>query len=355
MKPILHLCLLMMLLFSAAAPSYAQRWKKPMQKAAKKAAQKEQSLSKKVLPAITENQIRAASKQAGKIWKLNQINAALDKKALAAWAVQQGIRPQSPAYQQEAKQLAFIRLHAEQIQATFKRDFIHVNSVNYTPFIKEKNKILLAANWTPGSQAQIIKLIKTLNAQNPQSKIIVASPFFPPTKQPYSSGQYSRFHRENGADPFFKELLHQPNLLFVTLNAQAGLPVKNQWESWMREVSPYYSQNIFGKTKDILVFIAPARFIEGNAAFLKQGRKGISPWNKDQILTLSIRTQKENNLTDFKWDLITSRGKTPLPAPYTSGWILNAFVDRIDPQFSPILGTDVIIRIHPQLSPQPSR
>lgn len=343
------LLLLLLLCFQSGPAAFAQRWKTPVKRSAQKAAHANtQKTAVKAAAAITERQIQEASSRAQKLWKIQTINEALDKKALSAWAMGQSIRVNSPAYQQAAKQLAFIRQNAGKIRATYTRDFVHVNDVKYAPFTKDKNQILVAAEWTPGTRDQINKLIKTLHNQNPQSRIIIASPFIPKGKKPYASGQYSTFYHENGPDDFFKDLLHLPNLLFVNLEKHAGSSVKNHWKSWLKTLSPHYSSAVFGKSQDVLVLIAPAKFIEGNANYLKHGAKGLFSWNKDQSAILSIRTREESLLTDFKWNIITAGGKKPLPAPYTSGWVLNAFVDQVAPEFRSVLGTDVIIRIHPQ-------
>ena len=354
MKPILHLCLLSMLLSTCPTHGYAQRWLKPFHKTSKKVFPQQTLAASCVFP-FTKQEIKNAARQAEQMWQLQQINAALDKKVLADWALQQSVRIQSHAYHKEAQHLAFIRHHAQRMQATLKRDFVHINAVNYTPFIKDKNKILVAADWNPGSQLQIAKLLETIRKQNPQNKIIVASPFIPPSARPYASGQYSRFFKDNGADLFFKQLLRQPHMVLVNLKTEENLSVKNHWKNWLEAIEPLYPQPVLGKNKDILIIIAPTRFIEGNAAQLKQEWQNRLFWNQDKMLTLSIRTQKESNLTDFKWEIITSRGKTPIPAPYINGWLLNAFVDRVDPQFSTVLGTDVIVRVHPQLPPRRPR
>ena len=347
MKHILTPLLLIVFVSNASGLLYAQRWKMPVRKAAQRvSAQK--NAGKAAVTAVTAHQITEAATRARKIWELQNIHAALDQKALARWAMQQSIRVQSAAYQNAAKDLAFIRQNAARIQASSRRDFLHVNSINYKPWIKDKNQILIAADWTPGARWQIGKLIKTVRQANPESRIIVASPFFAQGTRPYASGQYSRFHQENGPDLFFKEILHEPNVLLVSLSVQKGSSVKNHWRSWLQTVSPHYSIAAFGKTQEILIIIAPAKYIEGNASYLQHTGKAVSPWNKDETVTISLRTKDENNLTDFKWKLIAARGKPPLDAPYTNGWVLNAFVDQIAPQFSPFLGTDVIIRLHPQ-------
>lgn len=349
MKNTFALLLLLLLCYPASPAAFAQRWKAPVKKTAQKAARTNtKNTALKAAAAITEKQIQEASSRAQMFWKIQTINEALDKKALSAWAMGQSIRVNSPAYQQAAKQLAFIRQNASKIRGTYTRQFIHVNNVQYYPLTKDKNQILVAAEWNPGTRAQISKLIKTLHTQNPQSRIIIASPFFPKGKKPYASGQYSTFYHENGPDDFFKDLLHQPNLLFVSLEKHVGSSVKNHWKSWLKTLSPHYSSAVFGKSQDVLVLIAPAKFIEGNANYLKHGAKGLFAWNKDQSTILSIRTREENLLTDFKWNIITAMGKKPLPAPYTSGWVLNAFVDQVAPEFRNVIGTDVIIRIHPQ-------
>ena len=337
--------------FTQAFSVYAQGWKLPAKRAAQQAASAHSSalIKKTAQTVVNHQQIKEAASYANHIWATQLQNKAQDQKILASWALQQSLRAQSSAYQAAAKQLAFIRQNAALIQASATRSFEHVNSIKYGPLIKDKNKVLIAADWVPGSRLQVLKIVQTLRQKNPDSRIIVASPFFPKGKQSRNIEPDELAYPEQWAKPFFQTLLLEKNILLMGLESpSAGASVKNNWKAWLKTISADYTPVAFGKTQDIVVVIAPARFIEGNAHYLKNTGKAVSPWNKDQLVTLSIRTKPENNLTDFKWDIISAAGKKPLAAPYTNYWLLNAFVDQVSPKFAPLLGTDAIIRVHPK-------
>lgn len=356
MKHTFTILTLSALCVTQAFSAYAQGWKLPVKRATQKAAAANSSplIKQTARAAVTKQQIKEASAYAQRIWTTQMKHAVEDQKILSSWALEQSLRAQSAAYRATAKQLAFIRQNASRIRATTTRRFEHVNSVNYSPLIKDKNKILVAADWNAGSRLQISKLVQTLRRKNPDSRIIVASPFFPQGQQTTHlvlAPEQTAVSTLPEEKAFFAKLLEEKDLVLVGLpTPSAGASVKNNWKSWLKEISSHYKAAAFGKTQDIVVVVAPARFIEGNAHYLKNAGKGSSPWNKDQLLTLSIRTKPENNLTDFKWNIISAAGKKPLDAPYTKYWILNAFVDQVAPEFAPLLGTDAIIRVHPQVS-----
>ncbi len=334
-------------------PAYAQAWKIPAKKAVQRAAKPAaENISQKTRLTAARgladpNQITAARNRAQHLWKTLDIHAAQDRKALAAWAMEQSLRLTSPFYQAAEWDIAFIRARAPQGAEQIQRDFIHVNNVDYASLTQGKNRIFTAADWNDGSRLQITRLIKTLRQTNSAKKLIVASPYFPFSRQPYPSGSYSRFHHENGADPFVKKLLHEPNVLLVPLARMPGASVQNHLRAWIKSLHTHYSPAAFGKTDAVLVVIAPSQFIEGNAGSLRRTAWERSPWNKDESVTLSIRTRAEQNLTDFKWNLICAHGKKQIPPPYINDWRLNAFVDRTGPEFSNALGTDFFIRVHP--------
>lgn len=79
MKPILHLCLLSMLLSTCPTHGYAQRWLKPFHKTSKKVFPQQTLAASCVFP-FTKQEIKNAARQAEQMWELQQINAALDKK-----------------------------------------------------------------------------------------------------------------------------------------------------------------------------------------------------------------------------------------------------------------------------------
>lgn len=347
-KLIFYLVLLVFYL-TAADATLAQPWKPASTRAIKKAAQaaKQTAVSAGAKPALVSAvQIQEALSRAQTLWEGRSANSSADRQILQAWATEQNIPISSSAYQEAFKNLAFIRQQAAQAYATRTHQLLHINSVNYAALVKNKNEIFIAAEWNTGAQFQIEKLLQAVRQQNPGTPILLASPFLPPTARSYSSGEYSLFLQANGNNSFIKQLLAIPRVKLIPLEQQ-GVSVFSHWKNWIKTLQPFYNMTRFGKSKKILIILAPAKFIEGNLPLFNQLAHFNSPWNKNQTLTVSIRTGEPPNITDYKWKIIMQKGVLE-KSFYNKNWQLNAWLDQPAAPFSRALGTDLIIRVPPQ-------
>ena len=340
----LMLSSLFILAFSGAAQ--AQRGKLPAVKVPAKVMER---AAKSALPKNFYNpSISSAITQAQHMWKLRALRQQRDLNAVKVWAGQQNILPDSKLYKAATKDMSYLRTHLKKVDVLFDRNVVHVNSVPYTDLVRDKNRIFIATDWNEGSKLQLSNLLTDLRMLNPEKQIVVASPYFP-AEGTYKSGSYVAFQQKNGSDAFVKTVLRDSNAMLIPLTTEEGATVQNALASWSDELQPYYAAASFGKTDEVLVIIAPPMFIEGGAGSLRRAHMHSPILNRDQSVTFSIRTKDENNLTDYKWGILVTNVSRQLPPPYVSGWTQNAFVDTVAPELSDAVGTDIFIRVCPQV------
>ena len=340
----LMLTSLFILAFSGAAQ--AQRGKLPAVKVPAKTLEK---ASQNALSQTFYNpSIVSAVTRAGQMWKLHSLRQQRDLHAVKLWAGEQNLLPDSKFYKAAQKDLSFLRTHIKKVDVLIDRNVVHVNSVPYIPLLRNKNRIFIATDWNDGAKLQLSKLLTSVRTLNPDKQIVVASPYFP-VEETYKSGSYVAFQQKNGSDSFVKTVLGDSNALLIPLTTKPEATVQATLASWSDELQPYYAAASFGKTDEVLVIIAQPAFIEGGAGSLRRAHMHSPILNKDQSVTFSIRTKDENNLTDYKWGILASHIRRQLPPPYVSGWTQNAFVDKVAPELSDAVGTDVFIRVCPQV------
>lgn len=340
----LMLSSLFILAFSGAAQ--AQRGQLPPVKVPAGAMEK---VAKNAFPKVYYTPgINSAITQAQHMWKLRALRGQRDLNAIKVWAGEQNLLPDSKFYRAATKDLSYLRKHLKQVDVLIDRNVVHVNSVPYIQLLRGKNRIFIATEWNEGSKLQLSNLLTSLRKLNPGKQIVVASPYFP-AEGTYKSGSYVAFQQKNGSDSFVKTVLHDSDAMLIPLTTEPGSTVQSTLASWSDELQPYYAAASFGKTEEVLVIIAQPMFIEGGEGSLRRAHMHSPILNKDQSVTFSIRTKDENNLTDYKWGLLATHVRRLLPPPYVSGWTQNAFVDTVAPELSDAVGTDIFIRVCPQV------
>ena len=123
--------------------------------------------------------------------------------------------------------------------------------------------------------------------------------------------------------------------------------MQNNLRAWTEILQPHYEAAAFGRTDEVLIVIAPAQFIEGNAGSLRKAYMAPSFLNRDTPITFSFRTDSKTNLTDYKWGMVTAKTSFNLKAPYQSGWTQNAFVEEVPLEIADAVGTNYFIRVCP--------
>lgn len=362
MKNILTLFIISLLCTLFPAPSNAQGMLGAVKKAiaaakqklpsrsgnqAKRAAAAEKKAAQKAVKTVQRQQIAEAVAQANRAWKARNFQVIRDKNALGNWALAQSLRKTSPLYQAAVKDVAFVRAHASAAAPYVKRDVVHVNSVPYFRLAYKANRIFIATDINDGSRWQLSKLVQAVRQGNPGKKLVVASPYFPESKQLFTAGSYARFQQENGTDILVQTILAQGEAILIPLKQQPGGSVQNNLRAWTEILQPHYEAASFGRTDEVLIVIAPAKFIEGSAGSLRKAYMAPPFLNKDISLTFSIRTNNKSNLTDYKWGMVMARTRYHLKAPYQSGWTQNAFVEEVPAQIADAVGTNYIIRVCP--------
>lgn len=354
MKNTLTFLITALLCTSFPTLSNAQGWKGAAKKAVSNAEQK----AAKTLPTLkvaTQNagkkvqhaQISEALLRANRLWRVRNFQNNRDKNALSHWALAQSLRKTSPIYQSAVKDVSFVRAHAAKAAPYVKRDVVHVNSVAYNRLTRKANRIFIAADINDGTRWQLSKLIQSVRKNNPGKKLVVASPYFPESNQLFTAGSYARFQQENGADILVQTILQQGEAILIPLKQQLGGSVQNNLRAWTEILQPHYEAAAFGRTDEVLIVIAPAQFIEGNAGSLRKAYMAPSFLNRDTSLTFSFRTNSKANLTDYKWGMVTAKTSFNLKAPYQSGWTQNAFVEEVPLEIADAVGTNYFIRVCP--------
>ena len=354
MKNTLTLLITALLCTLFPALSDAQGWKGAAKKAVSNAEQKVahsvpalKNSTKNAVKRVQHSQITQAITQANRLWQLRNLQSARDKNALSNWALSQSLRKTSPLYHAAAKDVAFVRANASQAAPNVKRDVVHVNSVSYRRLTSNANRIFIAADLNEGTRWQLSKLVQAVRKNNAGKKLVVASPYFPESKQLFTAGSYARFQQENGADLLVQTILEQGEAILIPLKQQKGGSVQNNLTAWTQLLQPHYAAASFGRTDEVLIVIAPARFIEGNAGSLRKAYMAPPMLNRDKAITVSFRTNNKANLTDYKWGIVTAKTRFHLKAPYQNGWTQNAFVEEVPPEIADAVGTNYFIRVCP--------
>ena len=354
MKKTLTLFITALLCTSFPTLSAAQGWKGAAKKAISNAEQKAarsasalKNTTKNITHRVQPSQIEQAVSQAHRLWRLHRLQSTRDNIALSNWALTQSLRNTSPLYHAAAKDIAFVRTHAGDAIAHVKRDVVHINSVSYRHLTRGANRIFIAADLNEGSRWQLSKLVQAVRKNNAGKKLVVASPYFPESKQLFSAGSYARFQQENGADILVQTILTQGEAILIPLKQQPGGSVQNNLTAWNQILQPYYEAAAFGRTDEVLIVIAPAHFIEGNAGSLRSAYMAPPMHNRDKAITVSFRTNNNANLTDYKWGIVMAKTSFHLKAPYQTGWTQNAFVEEVPLEIADAVGTNYFIRVCP--------